>query len=102
MGVGPLPWPRRLRSAPVVASSRARSYANVVCDPLACVISSVRDCTTSPKTHSSYPACMLSRTLVVEIYSSPLSFATYPERGRVALCEPVGTRDCLERGRMTS
>ncbi|PON68437.1 hypothetical protein PanWU01x14_095890, partial [Parasponia andersonii] len=45
---------------------------------------------------------MPSRTLVVEIYASPLSLGTYPERGCVALYEPVGARDCPERGRMTS
>lgn len=43
-----------------------------------------------------------SRMLVVEIYVSPLSLSISPERGHVALCEPVGARDCLECGRMMS
>ncbi|PON71304.1 hypothetical protein PanWU01x14_074440 [Parasponia andersonii] len=44
--------PRELRLTPVVASSRAHSYANVICDPLACGISSVCDCATSLRTLS--------------------------------------------------
>ncbi|PON33690.1 hypothetical protein PanWU01x14_350620, partial [Parasponia andersonii] len=50
---------------------------------------------------ASVAACMPSRTLVVEIYASPLSLGTCPERGRVALCESVGAQDSPERGRMT-
>ncbi|PON33689.1 hypothetical protein PanWU01x14_350610, partial [Parasponia andersonii] len=42
-GVGPLPLPRGLRPTPVVASSRARSYVNVVCDPLMCGISDISE-----------------------------------------------------------
>ncbi|PON38469.1 hypothetical protein PanWU01x14_312550, partial [Parasponia andersonii] len=51
---------------------------------------------------TSVAASMSSRTLVVKIYTSSLSLGTCLERGRVALCEPVGTRDCPEHSRMTS
>ncbi|PON44650.1 hypothetical protein PanWU01x14_265300, partial [Parasponia andersonii] len=56
----------------------------------------------APLCPTSIAVCMPSRMLVVEIYASPLSLGTCPERGRVALCEPVGTRDSSEHGRMTS